>query len=373
MPLSENAPFQSFSALLAAAALVGGALVLLQMSLDIVDIDSLPMTSLVESEGEPALMEAVLSEGSALIEVQLAANDQVKIETQRFAPEHQVVTGGEGEADSVPLVQTTLGSRVELSGAEEGVGKAAPAILEETTDPPAAASVKSHPLEYKPKTPRTILADADLPLDLAQGSQDPGRVVLATTQTVEVGKTAEELEPVRDVDAEKIRPKASAPFKKQSAKANDTKPSMVQQGRGEAAATDRAASKPPEAKPSAGETQSPQQKGSSQPFRWKAMSLGSPGETSRVEANGDRSSEQAYHKHVWSSIARHKPRIGRGGSTTVTFAIGTNGMLRSVSVSRSSGDAQLDRLAIASVRKAAPFRKPPSLGNRPYTVRIYFR
>jgi len=344
------------------------------MSWDIVDIDSFPMTSLVESEADRAGMEAVLSEGSELIEVQPAANDQVKTETQRFGPEHQFVTGWEGETGSVPLVQPTPGSRVELSGAEEGVGKAPLAILEEMTDPPAAASVKRQPLEYEPKTPRTIVADAGLPLDLAQGSQDPGRVVLATTQTLEVGKTAEEPEPARDVEAEKIGPKRSAPVKKQSAKPNDNKPSIVQQGRGEVAVSERTANKPTEAKTVAGQTRSQQQKGSSQPFRWKAMSLGSTGETSKVEKSGNRSSEQAYNKYVWSTIARHKPRVGRGGSATVTFAIGTNGMLRSVSASRSSGDAQLDRLAIASVRKAAPFRKPPSgLGNRPYTVRIYFK
>jgi len=343
------------------------------MSLDIVDINSLPMTSLVESEGEPALVEAVLSEGSTLTEVQVANNDQVEIETQRFGPEHQFVTGGEGEADSVPLVQTTPGSRVELSEAQEGVGKAALAILEETTDPPAAASVKRQPLEYQPKTPRTIVADAGLPLDFAQGSEDPGRVVLATTQTLRPKRTTEASEPVHDVEAEKINPRGGAPVKKQSAKANETKPSIVQQGRGEVAASERTAGKPAEAKPSVRETQSPQQKGSSQPFRWKAMSLGSPSETSKAETNSNRSSEQAYHKYVWSTIARHKPRVARGGSATVTFAIGTNGMLRSVRISRSSGDAQLDRLAIASVRKAAPFRKPPSAGNRPYTVRIYFR
>jgi protein TonB len=80
----------------------------------------------------------------------------------------------------------------------------------------------------------------------------------------------------------------------------------------------------------------------------------------------------AYRAKVWSALARHKPRVGKPGSTTVTFAIGAGGALGSVQVSRSSGNAELDRMAIQAVRNAAPFPPPPS-GATFYTIQIYFR
>jgi len=83
-------------------------------------------------------------------------------------------------------------------------------------------------------------------------------------------------------------------------------------------------------------------------------------------------SSSSYNSAIWSALARHKPRVGRPGSASVTFEIGSNGRLRFAKVSRSSGDSYLDRLAIASVRNAAPFPSPPS-GLVSYTIRIYFR
>jgi periplasmic protein TonB len=117
-----------------------------------------------------------------------------------------------------------------------------------------------------------------------------------------------------------------------------------------------------------------QKKSSASPPRWKAMSLGSATEAPQTKAKTGRMSSKDYNMRVWSSIARHKPKVGRKGSTTVTFGVGSNGMLRGARVSRSSGDARLDSLAIATVRKAAPFPKPPAgLGPQSFTVSIYFR
>jgi periplasmic protein TonB len=101
--------------------------------------------------------------------------------------------------------------------------------------------------------------------------------------------------------------------------------------------------------------------------RWKPMALG-PSEKP--------SSASAYDTKVWAVLARHKPRAGQSGSTMVTFGIGTSGMLRYVRVSRTSGNARLDQMALATVRNTAPFPPPPaglSAGSLSYTLRIYFR
>ena len=75
---------------------------------------------------------------------------------------------------------------------------------------------------------------------------------------------------------------------------------------------------------------------------------------------------------VWAALARHKPRAGQRGSTTVAFSIGENGALRGVRVGRSSGNSRIDQLALATVRNAAPFPPPPA-GAASYSIRIDFQ
>ena len=102
--------------------------------------------------------------------------------------------------------------------------------------------------------------------------------------------------------------------------------------------------------------------------RHRPMSLGS------VEATAKHSSSvSGYKMKVWSALARHKPRVGQRGSTTVHFGINAGGGLSFVQVSRSSGNSKLDQLALRTVRSAAPFARPPeSLRGRPFTIRIDF-
>ena len=87
-------------------------------------------------------------------------------------------------------------------------------------------------------------------------------------------------------------------------------------------------------------------------------------------------SSGAYRAQVWGKLARHRPRLGKPGSTTVVFAIGPSGALRSARVGRSSGNAALDQRALAAVRAAAPFPAPPggmSASALTFSIQIYFR
>ena len=85
-----------------------------------------------------------------------------------------------------------------------------------------------------------------------------------------------------------------------------------------------------------------------------------------------RPSGASYAGSVWSRLARHKPRAGQRGSASVAFTIGDMGALRAVRIARSSGNARIDQLALATVRNAAPFPAPPS-GAVSYTIRIDFQ
>jgi protein TonB len=117
---------------------------------------------------------------------------------------------------------------------------------------------------------------------------------------------------------------------------------------------------------------------------WQPMSLGFAKDKPAAPTSRARSapapkpalSSGAYRSKVWAALARHRPRLGKPGSATVTFTIGAGGGLRGASVSRSSGNSALDARALAAVRSAAPFPAPPaglSGSALTYAIQIYFR
>ena len=102
--------------------------------------------------------------------------------------------------------------------------------------------------------------------------------------------------------------------------------------------------------------------------QWKPMALAP---TDKL-AQPAKLSRASYDSKIWAALARHKPRTAQRQSASVTFAIAASGRLRFVKVTGSSGDSRLDKLAIATVRNAAPFPPPPT-GSPSYTIRIYVR
>ena len=109
--------------------------------------------------------------------------------------------------------------------------------------------------------------------------------------------------------------------------------------------------------------------------RPQPMSLGPAEESAKESSRGKAATPNLgnYELVVWSALARHKPRASQRGSATVSFGITGSGGLAFVRVSRSSGNAGLDQLALATIRGAAPFPSPPArFQSRPYVVRIDF-
>jgi periplasmic protein TonB len=108
--------------------------------------------------------------------------------------------------------------------------------------------------------------------------------------------------------------------------------------------------------------------------RWKPMTLAPAAKSSisPTQNPAKKPDARGYNANIWSALARRKPNAGQRGSTTVTFGIGPAGALRFVRVSRSSGNARLDELALRTVRTAAPFPSPPVSGAAAYTIRIDF-
>jgi protein TonB len=84
-----------------------------------------------------------------------------------------------------------------------------------------------------------------------------------------------------------------------------------------------------------------------------------------------------YAARIRAVLARHKPAgDGRRGTTRVSFGLTTTGDLKYAEVSKSSGRADLDKAALAAVRRAAPFGQPPvgaSDKQLRFTIPFYFR
>ena len=70
---------------------------------------------------------------------------------------------------------------------------------------------------------------------------------------------------------------------------------------------------------------------------------------------------RAYGRLVWTRIAERKPAgIRLAGTAHVTFSVTADGAIGAIAIDRSSGNAELDALALRTIRGAAPFAPPPA-------------
>lgn len=89
----------------------------------------------------------------------------------------------------------------------------------------------------------------------------------------------------------------------------------------------------------------------------------------RSEVQGNAAASN-YADLVMRRIQRAKRRADVRGEAIVRFSINASGGLTAVSLARSSGSGKLDSIALAQVRRAAPFPSPPVGARRSFTVRI---
>lgn len=83
-----------------------------------------------------------------------------------------------------------------------------------------------------------------------------------------------------------------------------------------------------------------------------------------------------YRDQLWRHIAAHRPHnVQRRGTVLVKFRIDMNGALVDASIAGSSGDFNLDRIALRTLRQSAPFPAPPAAivsGQLEFTVPVNF-
>lgn len=85
----------------------------------------------------------------------------------------------------------------------------------------------------------------------------------------------------------------------------------------------------------------------------RSQPAGPPGLTREQALN-------AYSHALWQRIAARRPKgVHVRGTTLVAFSVAADGHLRAATIKRSSGNADLDRLALATIEAANPFPPPP--------------
>jgi len=129
-------------------------------------------------------------------------------------------------------------------------------------------------------------------------------------------------------------------------------------------------------------TQQSQQHTSSQPSKSSrkggAQSRAKSGKKSSPGAvSASRGAANNYAGLVRARLASRRPRnVRRRGTAVVRFGLSRSGGVRYVKLLRSSGDKSLDSAALAAVRRASPFPRPPagmSLRQLSFSIPFYFK
>ena len=105
----------------------------------------------------------------------------------------------------------------------------------------------------------------------------------------------------------------------------------------------------------------------------KSQSSGKNKSESKSRETGNAASSN-YPGKVYAKVARTRQRnAGGSGVAHVRFIVGASGQATGVSIARSSGNSRIDRAALALVKRAAPFPKPPPGARTRFVIPIEFR
>jgi len=264
-----------------------------------------------------------------------------------------------------------------------------PARTEATEPVEAAEAVQSQPSETVTETQEQATA----PSETTEQAQ-PAETVPAETEAVEPETEVVEAEAI-ETPAEAPRPEPK-PQQQAEPKRNEqpTEKKTARQEPPREAPKKEAAEKPPQKRAAEGrktaEKAEPRQRragngGQNETNARRGQADGQEKGDSRQASRGGSKNRQVgnaavsnYPGKVRSKLARvaRGVRANGRGEVVVSFAVGSNGGVRSARVSRSSGDAGVDQAALQAVRKAAPFPPIPEGAGRSsweFSVPLAFR
>jgi len=139
----------------------------------------------------------------------------------------------------------------------------------------------------------------------------------------------------------------------------------------------KAAGKKPAAAPQTSGRQAPSRPSRASPKGGARARGEADGRSAPGALSASHGAVNSYLGSVRARIASRRPRgMHARGATVVSFGLSHTGGLRYLRLARSSGNRSLDAAALAAVRRAAPFPRPPagmSLRQLSFSIPFYFK
>ena len=209
------------------------------------------------------------------------------------------------------------------------VAEEAPEVLDEVTQ-------QSEPPEMEPPPELETDTPPDLPVQTAMSLPEIDKPVVAD---LSLPPPPEEPEPEPEKKVEQVQKPKPKPEKKPEPEPEKKKEKPK---------------KKVETAEKVEKTEKPQEE-ESQP----AAKAGAAGAKAGKAKGGSKVSSKAYQTSVFKKIKKKAKRVNGKGTAIVSFTISPSGALAGVQVSKSSGNAALDKAGMDAVRRAAPFGPPP--------------
>lgn len=218
------------------------------------------------------------------------------------------------------------------------VAEEAPEVLDEVTQ-------QSEPPEMEPPPELETDTPPDLPVQTAMSLPEIDRPVVAD---LSLPPPPEEPEPEPEKPVEKVQKPEPKPEKKPEPEKKKEKPK-----------------KKVETAEKVEKTEKPKEEAQA------AAKAGAAGAKAGKAKGGSKMSPAAYAKAVMKKVRstkKKKVRARARGVAVVAFSVGRDGSLAGASIARSSGDAELDQVAVEHIRRAAPFPVPPEGAERNFQI-----
>lgn len=216
------------------------------------------------------------------------------------------------------------------------VAEEAPEVLDEVTQ-------QSEPPEMEPPPELDTDTPPDLPVQSSMSLPEIDRPVVAD---LSLPPPPEEPEPEPEKPVEKVQKPEPKPEKKPEPEKKKEKPK-----------------KKVETAEKVEKTEKPKEEAQA------AAKAGAAGAKAGKAKGGSKMSPAAYAKAVMKKVrSTKKKKVRARGVAVVAFSVGRDGSLAGASIARSSGDAELDQVAVEHIRRAAPFPVPPAGAERNFQI-----
>ena len=216
------------------------------------------------------------------------------------------------------------------------VAEEAPEVLDEVTQ-------QSDPPEMEPPPELESDTPPDLPVQTAMSLPEIDRPVVAD---LSLPPPPEEPEPEPEKPVEKVQKPEPKPEKKPEPEKKKEKPK-----------------KKVETAEKVEKTEKPKEEAQA------AAKAGAAGAKAGKAKGGTKVSPAAYAKAVMKKVrSTKKKKVKARGVAVVAFSVGRDGSLAGARIARSSGDAELDQVAVEHIRRSAPFPAPPEGADRNFQI-----